>query len=836
MMNDNQPDKKKEVILTAKARPVLPSLAATVPTNLPVTRARLIGRDTDMELICNLLLRDDVSLLTLTGLGGTGKTTLSLHVANSLLETFSGGVFFVNLASLTDPQSILPTIAQALNLQEEAGTPIQSSLSDFLGSRSVLLILDNFEHLLSAGPDISALLQINSMLKVIVTSREALRLQGEQVILVRPLSNDDAIQLFAQRVQSLNSDFRITNENINMVAEICRKLDGLPLAIELAAMRTKMFSLPSLLARFQTDMEKGSPLLTTLTSGSRDLPARQQTLRETIAWSYGLLNESEQSVLRIAALFRSGFGFDALGYMAGFPENQCLEVASSLVDKHLIQPGYGEGSRFSILESIREFAMEQVLQLGEFEKLKKIYVKWFLLFSKQVDDGLKTSQQVEWFKRVEQDFPNILLAIDWALASEPGGDIWKDGLTTLDHLHRYWMLRMHFHQGEQYVTRARLSIEGYARDYILDEDMLKLKADIYSLSGSIAWGSGNHAVACQYHEIAYHLYSQLHQEEGIAIASNNWAANLFKAGNYQAALEKEKESLVLYQKLGDVWGEIQQFHNLGVSLQYFERFDEAFSAFEQGMHLAREKNDDYFIAALLHNIANLKEGLGDYYGAISDSKECLTIVERMGLPYLFAWSHAVLGIANIKLGNAENALKSFFDGMVEVVNFKQSELKFEFLLLASHILAHQGKNERAARLIGFIESMWIKYGEQIKPIDMKNFQKLKDKIGSKMNTEAFTAAQNAEGSTFDSMLEFASESLMIDVPSQDQVATKYSLTSREQEVLILIARGLTNEQISKELVVVIKTVEKHVANILMKLGLKNRTEAAAWAIERNLFK
>lgn len=815
---------------------MLPSLAATVPTNLPVTRARLVGREQEMETIRTLLLRDDVSLVTLTGLGGSGKTTLGLYSANALLETFSGGVFFINLAPLTDHHLILPTIAQILNVQEEPEEPLQESITGFLRGRSALLLIDNFEHLLDGAPDISNLLQMNPLLKILVTSREALRLQNEQVVLIRPLPEKDAVELFTQRVQSLRTDFLLTDENREIVSEICRKLDGLPLAIELAAMRTKMFSLQNLLARFQSEHGTNSPLLTTLTSGARDLPPRQQALRETIAWSYGLLSDPEQKTLRAASLFRSACGFEALVFTAGIHKDSALEVVSSLVDKHLLQPSYEQDDRFSILESIREFAMEQVMQLGEFKELGKNFIDWFLLFSKQVDDGLKTGQQTEWFKRVENDYPNILLAIDWALADGAGSQTWKAGLATLDHMHRYWMLRMHFHHAEPYITRARASLEAYDQDHVLDEETMKLKADIYSLAGSISWGNTNYLEAVQHHEKAYRLYSELKYDQGIAIALNNWGANLFNLGNIQAAIEKAEKSLLLYRQLGDSSGEMQQLHNMGVTFQYFDRFDEAFSAFESGLLIARQTNDEYFQAALHHNISHLKERIGDYKGAILDSQECLRIIEHMGNSYLFAWSQVVLGLANIRMGNVEKSIQAFFDGLVDLTNFTQIELKLEFLNMAACILAYQGKNRETMQMIHFIENMNAKHNQLVIPVDAANFQKLKEKASHGLDAQAIAEISlKARDFDFESMLEFAAQNLKSsDFASKPVVDS--SLTLREREVLILLAQGMTNEQISKELVVVIKTVEKHVANILMKLGLKNRTEAAAWAIEKKLVK
>ena len=813
------------------------NLTAT-PINLPVLRTRLVGRDKELGLIRNLLLQEDINLVTLTGLGGAGKTSLALQVASSLLANFSGGVFFVGLASLTKSEMILIETARILKVEEDAKKNILQSLKDVLSGRQILLVLDNFEHLMQGALQVGELLQTFPLLKIMVTSREPLRLRSEQTFPVHSLSNEHSVELFTKRAQSLNPDFSLSKEDTESVVELCKRLDGLPLAIELAALRTKLFTLPALLARLKPDLKPATPILDLLSFGARDLPKRQQSLRNTIAWSYGLLQAEEQLAFRTASIFPAGFSVQTLSSLLIQNENDVLEVVSSLVDKNLIKPSLEKHDepRFILLDTIREYAWEEILRFEELEGLKEAYVDIYLSLSEQADSELKGDKQSEWFNRLDDEFININLAIEICLTSARGSKRWTRGYEILYHLHRYWMLHGHFHLVSQFVVRARSSMDEYIKTISEDDQkILKLKANIYSLSGSLAWAAGNYMQASDWHEIAYDLYKVLNDKTGMADALNNWAANLGELGEYEAALKKHEMGLVLNRKDGDLSGEMRQLNNMGGVFQHIGRATEALVKFEEGLRTARKLNDRYFIAMLMHNIAHLKLQQGDFDAAISLSQSSLEIAEQLQTPNLQAWSLTIIGLACVLQKNIEQSKKEALESIKLSERITDAGLKIQLLQLIIYLCTALGKASEAAQMIGAAEKIRLESGYKEYPVDISRAQKLIEKIRLLLSENAYEAARaNGMKMTFESALAFAANILEEPVASGIASSEISLLTVREREVLILISRGLTNEQISSELVVVLKTVEKHTANILRKLGVKNRTEAAAWAIAQGL--
>jgi predicted ATPase/DNA-binding CsgD family transcriptional regulator len=836
-MNEHQAEGKREV-----RRSILPSLAATVPTNLPVTRARLIGRAQDVESIRTLLLRDDVSLLTLTGPGGTGKTTLALHAANTLLEIFSGGVFFINLAPLTDPHLILSTIAQVLNIQEEADRPLQELLADFLHGRSALLLLDNFEHLLDGGVVVSDLLATNPLLKIIVTSREALRLRDEQVFPVQPLSNENAVELFTQRAQSLNPDFVLTDENIHDVAEVCRKLDGLPLAIELAALRTKLFSPQILLSRLQSDFGPNSPILDLLDTHYRDLPIRQKTLRNAIAWSYSLLNETEQAVFRAASIFQSGLNLPGLQAVAGLPEIKVFDSVSSLVDKNLIlsiKSELGE-PRFAMLEAIREFAREQIVVRDETESLRESYIDYYLDFASQAGNGIRGTEQEKWFVKLDLEHLNVTAAFTWSMAAPAASVRWKTGFDFLTHLNRFWIWRGYYYEASQYITKGREALDEYISQNpgILESaEFIRLKANVYGVQGSYFWSVGEYKKGVEFQQISLDLYRQLKNERAIASALNNVAVNLWGLDEYDRALENYWESLAINQKIGNRWEEMRVLNNIGELLADIGELDSSRDHLTRGLELASEFENLYFIASILQAMGKLEMRCGNPQKALEFEKQVLEKAVLVKAPLLQAWAWAVTGKAYLEMKQLDVSARALIESLMLIVHQTDIELKVYILESVTLFCLANKKTIQAAKLLGSMDACYKSRSLKPKPADVAAYDRLRKQVRLNLTSEQFQSAYDLGGiMTVDQALELAS--LVLDQPSllKEPQGNADNLTSREREVLILLARGLTNEQISNELVIVVKTVEKHVANVLMKLGLKNRTEAAAWAIERNLVK
>src|SRR5215218_6842394 len=391
--------------------------------NLPLQPTPLVGREKEVSEVCHLLGGDETRLLTLTGPGGIGKTRVALQAAADLLEDFPEGTFFAPLATLTEAELLLPAVVETLEVMETAERPLDESLKDYLSERRLLLVLDNFEQVLGAAPTVTELLSAAPGLKVLATSRAPLGLYGEHEFPVPPLSMPDlkrppplerltqyeAVGLFLERARALKPDFSITNESAPAVAEICVRLDGLPLAIELAAARIRMLPPKALLARLDNRLKL-------LTGGARDLPVRQRTLRGTIEWSYDLLEESEKSLFARLSVFSGGRTLGAIEAVCdkeGDLPVDTFDGVSSLLEKSLLRQEEGAGGepRFVMLETIHEFARGKLQDSGEAEEIKRAHAEYFLVLAEEANQGLKGVNQLEWLERLEAEHDNMRAAL-----------------------------------------------------------------------------------------------------------------------------------------------------------------------------------------------------------------------------------------------------------------------------------------------------------------------------------------------------------------------------------------------------------------------------------------
>jgi predicted ATPase/class 3 adenylate cyclase len=559
--------------------------------NLPLQPTPLIGREKEVSEVCDLLGGEATRLLTLTGPGGIGKTRVALQAAADLLEDFTDGAFFVPLATLTEAELFFSAVAETLGVKETAEQPLDETLKDYLSERRLLLLLDNFEQVLEAAPSVTELLAGAPGLKVLATSRAPLGLYGEHEFPVPPLSMPDlklqpllerlthyeAVRLFLERAQAVKPDFKVTNESAPAVAEICVRLDGLPLAIELAAARIKMLPPKAMLQRL-------SSRLKLLTGGARDLPERQRTLRATIEWSFALLDEGEQLLFGRLAVFSGGRTLEAIEAICdaeGDLSAEAFEGVSSLVDMSLIRQEEVPGGepRFVMLETVHEFAREKLQESAEAEEIKRLHAQYFLTLAEEAYPELKGPDQLEWLERLEAEQDNIRVAFSWALERKEVEVALRMGGA----LSWFWWVRDYYSEGRGWLEEA-LAMDGRGSP--------EVRAMALAGAGGLAWQQGDYdrgQDAC---------------EEGLELLEHE---------------EREASEAKLWLLLYLGW----------VSLER-EDYGRAKQLFEEELALSREMSDTWWIANSLLCLSGVSHSLGDFEKATELLEESMDLFREQG--------------------------------------------------------------------------------------------------------------------------------------------------------------------------------------------------------------
>jgi predicted ATPase/class 3 adenylate cyclase/Tfp pilus assembly protein PilF len=637
----------------------------TQPNNLPRLTTPLVGRAKEVEAVLAMLHRPNVALVTLTGPGGTGKTRLALQAGAEALDDFPDGVWFVELAALTEPNLVASTIAQALHVTEAPGKPLVDTLKEYLKEKWLLLILDNFEQLMEASGVVTAIVKAAPHVKVLTTSRVKLNIYGEHEYAVPPLSLPDvrqghlppierltqyeAVRLFIERAQASRADFEVTNENAPAVAEICVRLDGLPLAIELAAARIKMLPPQALLTRL-------SSRLKLLTGGSRDLPARQQTLRGAIEWSYDLLNEGEKQLFRRMAVFQGGRTLEGLEAVCnsealqvyGQLEIEVFDGAQSLLDKSLL--GQREGSndepRFWMLETIHEYAREKLEESGEAAALQREHALYFMLMAEEAEPHLTGAQQQEWLERLEDEHDNIRAALRWAIESEEPEKV-EMGLRIAGAIWRFWLVRGYISEGREELSglleRAEAEVTRIAVEGLEARRLGAYRAKALSAAGNLTSMQGDYASARSLLEKSLHLYEEIGDKYGITYLLNSLANKALEQGDYASARLQLEESLHLCREIGDKHGIADALSTLANMAARHGDYTSARSLYGEGLALLREFGNKRNIALSLSCLGYVALQQGEYVSARSLLEEGLALQREIGDKYQSAYTLSSLG-------------------------------------------------------------------------------------------------------------------------------------------------------------------------------------------------
>jgi predicted ATPase/class 3 adenylate cyclase len=722
-----------------------------LPHNLSVQVTSFVGRDNDVEQITVLL--DTARAVTLTGIGGAGKTRLSLQVAADLIEQYADGVWFVELARITEPSLVVNTIGEVLEISEVPGRAMLDTLSDALQRKQLLLVIDNCEHLLETGAEVAAvLLKACPELRILASSREELGIAGETTYAVAPLPLPDAqgdvgallstpsVQLFVERAQAAKPLFQLTKENAEAVSSICRRLDGLPLALELAATRLKIMPPQKLVERLEDRFRY-------LTGGKREALAHHQTLRATIDWSYDLLDEAEQLLLNRLSVFQNGFVIEAAeGVCAGegLDGLEVLDYLSQLVQKSLVEVDeQGDEARYRLLETVRQYAEEKLEAAGETEKLHKAHLDYYLALAEIAEPELTEAEQLSWLQRLHKEHDNFRGALHWAMQA----DQWEEAQRIGGALGRFWGVHGHWSEGRAWLEQAL-----QARDSV----DLAAQAKALRWAGNLAahQGEGDQARALQ--EEALALNRELGDAMGIAMALSNLANVARLEGDLAESWALREEALALHRELGNTKGIALNLRNQGLLALQQGYLAEARALQEESLALCRELGDARGIADALGDRGQLAIYQGDLAGARALYEESLALHRE--LDHMEGISGILVNMGQMAL--MENKLTEARQQLTQSLKLRQ-ELGHKLPMIGgSALMATIFHKAGFAEIASQLQGASSRWGEEVKaPLELYSQEQhdetqaaLKDELGEAAYLAAFVAGQQL---SFEEMVELA---------------------------------------------------------------------------------
>lgn len=847
--------------------------------NLPTQLTSFIGRECEIAEIKRLL--SAAPLVTLTGSGGCGKTRLVLQVAADILESFPDGVWFAELAPLSDPAFVPKAVASVLDIPEQPHRTMTETLADRLQTKKALLLLDNCEHLRSACQGlIETLLRAGAAVRILATSREALGVEGEltyhvpslrlpdarQPSAVTQLAENEAIRLFVERAALVRPEFALTEGNAGFVMQICWRLDGMPLAIELAAAQMRMLSIEQITARLDDRFRL-------LTGGSRTALPRRETLQATMDWSYGLLSDSERLLWRRLAVFSGGFTLEAAESVCtggGIGTPDILSLLTSLVDKSLvIAEIHGREARYRLLETVREYGWGKLEESKATGDVRTRHLDWYLELAERAEPGLWGRGQRLWLERLETEHDNLRAALEW---SKTEGRVSEIVLRLAGALWPFWAVRGHWSEGRSWLG-AGLPADGSAS--------LSTRAKALIGAGRLACAQGDYKTAAALGEQSLGLCRTLEDKRGMVLSLYNVAtAACHYEGDYGRLAALGSESLKISQELHDKLCIALSLLMMAWDARRQCKYQEAMALCEEGVGLCEELGDETNGSRILMQLGHVALTIGDYRRATASYEKCLSLYRGLGHKQGIASALAALGRAAVRQGNHEQAKALCQESVTLSVELADKWTIARSQTYLGDAVRGQGAYAEAMRL--YKESLILNHRlrarteiapllERLAAMTRRKQPKaaaclyavaaaLRDTIGAPLppsarvgvdhdvaairrvvGEEAFTAAwAQGRAMTLDQAVEWTMA--LPDGPvSYRSVKTRgravdgaAPLAPREQEVAVLISEGLSNRDIAARLSISERTAETHVQHILDKLGCNSRARIATWAAQRGL--